>query len=115
MTPRKQSVSEEPFLNTVARTLGHAAGTLSNVAHGLTENLSALPKAASSRVRTAAVTVAGSVDRHQQTKKSKKRRSRATRPRKAKAAKKAVVARTRKSVANRAPRRAKAINIRKKK
>jgi hypothetical protein len=42
-----KSVQKEPFLNAVARKVGHAAGALSNVAQGLTENLSLHPKAAS--------------------------------------------------------------------
>jgi hypothetical protein len=47
MTPKKQPVKKEPFLNAVARKLGHAAGTLTHVAQGLTETLSALPNDAS--------------------------------------------------------------------
>jgi len=42
-----KSVRKEPFLNAVARKVGQAAGALSNVAQGLTENLSLHPKAAS--------------------------------------------------------------------
>jgi hypothetical protein len=47
MTPKKQPVKKEPFLNAVARKLGHAAGTLTHVAQGLTETRSALPNDAS--------------------------------------------------------------------
>jgi hypothetical protein len=47
-----KSVRKEPFLNAVARKLGHAAGTLTNVAQGLSENLSVLPKAGSKMVST---------------------------------------------------------------
>jgi hypothetical protein len=55
MTAQKRS-AEEPFLNTVARKLGQAAGTLTNVAHGLTENLSAIPENLQNKVRQAAGT-----------------------------------------------------------
>src|SRR6267154_4297108 len=50
MTPKKQSPNREPFLNTVARKLGYAAGELTNAAQGLTDNISALPKTISSKV-----------------------------------------------------------------
>lgn len=53
MTSGKQPASE-PFLNTVARKLGYAAGTLTNVAHGFTNNRTSLPAAASARVPSAA-------------------------------------------------------------
>ncbi|MCU1300779.1 MAG: hypothetical protein JWQ87_1063 [Candidatus Sulfotelmatobacter sp.] len=51
MTVKKQSPKQEPFLNTVARKLGYAAGALTNAAQGLTDNISALPKI-SSKART---------------------------------------------------------------
>jgi len=118
MTPKKQSVSEEPFLNTVARTLGHAAGTITNVAHGLTENLSALPKAASSKVRTAAGTLTGSMGRSQQSKKKSRRIARrgetAKTTTKTTTRKKGTTARKRKPAANKPPRRANASNRKKK-
>ncbi len=44
MTAKKGPAQQEPLLNTVARKLGHAAGTLTNVAQGLTGNLSALTR-----------------------------------------------------------------------
>jgi hypothetical protein len=53
MTADKRRAAE-PFLNTVARKLGHAAGTLTNVAQELTQNLSTLPDAVSTKVREAA-------------------------------------------------------------
>lgn len=119
MTPKKQSVSEEPFLNTVARTLGHAAGTITNVAHGLTENLSALPKAASSKVRTAAGTLSGSMDRSQQSKKKSRRTARRGKTAKTKTTKtttrkKGTTARKRKPAANKPPGRANGSNRKKK-
>jgi hypothetical protein len=113
MMPKKQSVSEEPFLNTVARTLGHAAGTITNVAHGLTENLSALPKAASSKVRTAAGTLTGSMGRSPQSKKKSRRtarRGKTAKTTKTATRKKGTTARKRKPAANKPPRRANASN-----
>ena len=61
MTANKTSSSQEPFLNTVARKLGHAAGTLTNVAQELTDNISALPQAATNTVRSTARAVKASV------------------------------------------------------
>jgi hypothetical protein len=58
MAARKRPGKQEPLLNTVARKLGHAAGTLTNVTHKLTENLSALPEAVTAQVREAANTIA---------------------------------------------------------
>jgi len=37
MTAKKRSGKQEPLLNTVARKLGHAAGTLTKATHKLTE------------------------------------------------------------------------------
>jgi hypothetical protein len=54
MTAKNLGEKQEPFLNTVARKLGHAAGTLTNVAQELTENLSALPEAVSTKMRQTA-------------------------------------------------------------
>ena len=66
MTAKQGSVKQEPFLNTVARKLGHAAGTFTNVAQELTENLSTLPEAVSTKMRQATTigTAAGDNTRH---------------------------------------------------
>ena len=53
MTVPKSS-TQEPFLNSVARKLGHAAGTLTNVAQEFTESLSALPQTVSTSIRQVA-------------------------------------------------------------
>jgi hypothetical protein len=53
MAVKKRNVTQEPLLNTVARKLGHAAGTLSKVTHELTENLSGLPENLATKVRDA--------------------------------------------------------------
>src|SRR6267154_762090 len=77
MTPKKRVVkNEEPFLNTVARKLGYAAGALANVAQELTDNLSALPQAAATKVRSTARTVTDSMGRRQQSRKKKHRTAR---------------------------------------
>jgi hypothetical protein len=85
MTTRKQSLIPEPLLNNVARTLGHAAGTLTKVTQELTENLSALPETVSRKVREAA---GKGADRpHAHTRHSgKKKVSRAAHAKKAKVA-----------------------------
>ena len=54
MTAKKRSARLEPLLNTVARRLGHAAGTFTKVTHDLTESLTALPTVVSAKVREAA-------------------------------------------------------------
>jgi|SRR5580704_2504736 hypothetical protein len=54
MATKKQTVRQEPLLNTVARQLGHAAGTLTRVTQELTQNLSALPEKVTEKVREAA-------------------------------------------------------------
>jgi hypothetical protein len=54
MTARKRKATREPLLNTVARKLGHAAGTLTKATQDLTESLGALPETVSTRVREAA-------------------------------------------------------------
>src|SRR5712691_6009428 len=55
MAAKKRSGKQEPLLNTVARKLGHAAGTLTNVTHKFTENLSTLPETVTTRVRKASI------------------------------------------------------------
>lgn len=101
MTPKKQPVRKEPFLNTVARKLGHAAGALTNVAQGLTDNLSALPKAASQIVSPS------------KTSKAPTKRPRRAAPRRGK--NRVTGGTKRKTTPSRSPRRSKSINRRKKK
>ncbi len=43
MRAKKQTGNSEPLLTTVARKLGHAAGTLTKATHELTSGVSALP------------------------------------------------------------------------
>jgi len=86
MTAKKRSGKQEPLLNTVARKLGHAAGTLTKATHKLTENLSALPETVATRVRKASV-VATPVGRSQpQTGRPRKKTSNIIRTGKAQAA-----------------------------
>ncbi len=60
MTAQKRKVTREPLLNTVARKLGHAAGTLTKATHEITEKVAALPETVSTRVRGVATTAAPS-------------------------------------------------------
>ena len=53
MTAKNPPKPEEPFLNVVARKLGRAAGALTNVAQGLSENLTALPQTVSNQLGAA--------------------------------------------------------------
>ena len=54
MAAKKRPVKQEPFLNTVARKLGQAAGTLTKVTQELTENLSTFPESVETKMRKAA-------------------------------------------------------------
>jgi|HubBroStandDraft_3_1064219.scaffolds.fasta_scaffold33872_4 hypothetical protein len=54
MPAKKRPVRHEPLLTTVARKLGHAAGTLTKVTQEITENLSTLPKSAAMKPHQAA-------------------------------------------------------------
>jgi hypothetical protein len=54
MAARKRTVMQEPLLNTVARKLGHAAGTLTKVTQELADNVSAVPETVAAKVREAA-------------------------------------------------------------
>lgn len=49
----KKSARREPFLNTVARKLGRAAGTLTHVAQVLSENLAPVPASVPGSVQEA--------------------------------------------------------------
>jgi hypothetical protein len=80
MTAKRRSPEQEPILNTLARKLGHAAGTLTKAAQDLTETLPALAGSAT-RVRPgagASKSTAGS------TRRPKKGARRAVRPRQVK-------------------------------
>jgi hypothetical protein len=54
MPAQKRNTTREPLLNTVARKLGHAAGTLTKATQELTENLATLPETVSTRMREVA-------------------------------------------------------------
>ncbi len=54
MTLQKRKAMYEPLLNTVARKLGHAAGTLAKATQELTESLSAIPENVTGKVRESA-------------------------------------------------------------
>jgi hypothetical protein len=51
MATKKASAKQEPLLNTVARKLGHAAGTLTKVTQDFTESLSELPEAVTTKMQ----------------------------------------------------------------
>jgi hypothetical protein len=107
MTPKKQPGGEEPFLNVVARKLGRAAGTLTNVTQGLTGNLSALPHSGAGR---GPMSAAAPTDPRPQRSQSKKKRPAA----RTRSSKDVATARTRRSVSNKSRRRAKVANKKKK-
>jgi hypothetical protein len=75
MTDKKRSLKHEPLLNNVARTLGHAAGTLTKVTNELTENLSALPETVSQKVREAAKLTKHTQPSHVRTRNSGKKKA----------------------------------------
>jgi hypothetical protein len=54
MPTKKRAAKQKPLLNTVARTLGHAAGTLTKVTQEFADNLSAMPESIAAKVRHAA-------------------------------------------------------------
>jgi hypothetical protein len=54
MTVPKRKAMHEPLLNTVARKLGHAAGTVAKATQELTENLSAIPENVTAELRESA-------------------------------------------------------------
>ena len=54
MATKRRSRKTEPLLNTVARKLGYAAGTLAKATHDVTENITAIPEVISEKVRESA-------------------------------------------------------------
>jgi len=54
MTAKKRATAQEPLLNTMARKLGMAAGSLTKATKELAENISALPESVTSKVREVA-------------------------------------------------------------
>lgn len=57
MAAKKHPGKQEPLLNTVARKLGRAAGTLTKVTQEWTENLSTIPESVATKVRKSAKTL----------------------------------------------------------
>ena len=53
---KKQPAQNEPFLNTVARRLGKAAGTLTKATHNLATNLSCLPESVAAKASAVTAT-----------------------------------------------------------
>lgn len=58
MAPKKQLVKQPPFLKSMARKLGHAAGALTKATHDFADNVSTLTESAVTKVQevTGAVT-----------------------------------------------------------
>lgn len=76
MTAKKAPAKHETILNTVARKLGHAAGTLTNVTREVTENLSTVPETVATGVRQLARI--GKLAKHPRTLHAKKKIRRAS-------------------------------------
>src|SRR5271167_2278381 len=53
MAVKKRAVTQEPLLSTVARKLGHAAGTITHMTHEFADNVSAMPETVAAKVRQA--------------------------------------------------------------
>jgi hypothetical protein len=51
MAPKKELVKTQPFLNSMARKLGHAAGTLTKVTHDFADNVSTLTESVATKVQ----------------------------------------------------------------
>ena|ERR1700678_674753 len=86
MAAKKRAVKETPLLNTVARTLGHAAGTLTKVTHEFADNLSAMPESIAATVRHAAKIGESAVSPRGRVRHTRKKVSRAVRRGKTRAA-----------------------------
>ncbi len=101
-------VRDEPLLSTVARKLGHAAGTVTKVTQELTENLSTLPVNVATKVRNATnIGTLGKRARVRTRRPRKSVRQAAPRPR----TKRRVAVGKRRSGKDTSPRSRKAINI----
>jgi len=77
MAPKKKSVKQEPFLNSMARKLGHAAGTLTKVTHDLTDNVTTLTESVATKVQE--VTGTSTADRTKTRRKPAKKTGKRTR------------------------------------
>jgi len=77
MAPKKKSVKQEPFLNSMARKLGHAAGTLTKVTHDLTDNVTTLTESVATKVQE--VTGTSTADRTKTRRKPAKKAGKRTR------------------------------------
>lgn len=85
MAAKKHALTQEPLLSTVARKLGHAAGTITNMTHELADNVSAMPETVAARVRQA-VKIGGSAGSTRgRIRQARQKLSRAVRPRRTKA------------------------------
>jgi hypothetical protein len=88
MAAKKRTVTQEPLLSTVARKLGHAAGTLTKVTRELADDVSAVPETVAAKVRQAAqaTKIGQSAGRALgRIRRARKKLSRAARPRRSRA------------------------------
>jgi hypothetical protein len=79
MAAKKRAITQKPLLNSVARTLGHAAGTLTKVTQELADNLSAMPDSIVAKVRQAAKIGESAVSPRGRSRHTRKKVSRAVR------------------------------------
>jgi hypothetical protein len=79
MTVPKRKAMHEPLLNTVARKLGHAAGTVAKATQELTENLSAIPENVTAELRAFQSAYSASQDQEQEQEKDSPHHSDASR------------------------------------
>ena len=103
MAPKKKLVKPQPFLNSMARKLGHAAGTLTKVTHDFADNVSTFTEDVATKVQeaTSAATSDQTKTPTKPAKKTKKRarsvvraRSRKSRPTKGKSGRKSTMRRS---------------------
>src|SRR5271166_5301667 len=86
MAAKKRAVAQEPLLSTVARTLGHAAGTITKATHELADSVSAVPGSVAAKVRQAAKISKSEVSPRSRSRHPRKKVSRAVRRGKTRAA-----------------------------
>jgi hypothetical protein len=81
MAAKRHALTQEPLLSTVARKLGHAAGTITNMTHELADNVSAMPETVAAKVRQAVKIGGSAASSRGRIRQARKNLSRAVRPR----------------------------------
>jgi len=82
MAVKKRAVTQEPLLSTVARKLGHAAGTITHMTHEFADNVSAMPETVAAKVRQAVKSGESKGRTRGRIRHARKKLSRTVRPRK---------------------------------